>query len=254
MKHTFLKVHPDDNVMVALVDLQKGARLETDDGNIMLAMDIPAKHKFFLNDMKAGDEVIMYGVLVGKATGSIPGGGLMTTENVKHASGIFTVKDKRNVNWNPPDVTNWDRQQFMGYHRADGKVGTANYWLVVPMVFCENRNLSVLEEALVKNLGYGTKDSYRQEADQLIALYKAGKTVEEILNADLEKGINVTGPERLFQHVDGIKFLQHDGGCGGTRQDAEALCALLAGYITHPKPVFQVLHREAAKKNATAGL
>ena len=34
--------------------------------------------------------------------------------------------------------------------------------------------------------------------------------------------------------MDGIKFLQHDGGCGGTRQDAEALCALLAGYITHP--------------------
>ncbi len=234
MKHTFLKVHPDDNVMVALVDLQKGARLDTDDGSFMLAMDIPAKHKFFLNDMKGGDEVIMYGVLVGKATGSIPRGGLMTTENVKHASGNFTVKDKRNINWNPPDVSNWDRQHFMGYHRADGKVGTANYWLVVPMVFCENRNLSVLEDALVKNLGYGTKDSYRQEADQLIALYKAGKTVEEILNADLEKGIHSTVPERLFQHVDGIKFLQHDGGCGGTRQDAEALCALLAGYIVHP--------------------
>jgi altronate hydrolase len=34
--------------------------------------------------------------------------------------------------------------------------------------------------------------------------------------------------------VDGIKFLTHDGGCGGTRQDAQALCGLLAGYITHP--------------------
>jgi altronate hydrolase len=34
--------------------------------------------------------------------------------------------------------------------------------------------------------------------------------------------------------VDGIKFLTHDGGCGGTRQDAEALCALLAGYIHNP--------------------
>src|SRR5258708_31922215 len=40
--------------------------------------------------------------------------------------------------------------------------------------------------------------------------------------------------QRLFPNVDGIKFLNHDGGCGGTRQDAQALCGLLAGYITHP--------------------
>src|SRR5690606_39752152 len=39
---------------------------------------------------------------------------------------------------------------------------------------------------------------------------------------------------RLFQNVDGIKFLTHDGGCGGTRQDAEALCRLIAGYIHNP--------------------
>jgi altronate hydrolase len=234
MKHTVLTVHPGDNVMVALEDLQKGTRVETGSGIITLTDDIPAKHKFFLNNMQPGDEVIMYGVLVGKTTSSVSRGGLMTTENVRHAAGTYTVKDNRNVNWDQPDITPWHKRHFMGYHRSDGKVGTANYWLVVPMVFCENRNLSVLEEALVKNLGYGIKDSYRQEADQLIALYKAGKTVEEILNADLQKGIHSAQPEPLFKHVDGIKFLQHDGGCGGTRQDAEALCALLAGYITHP--------------------
>jgi altronate hydrolase len=217
-----------------LDNLAKGNRLTVEHDFITLMSDIPAQHKFFVNNMKADDDVIMYGLLVGKTTVQIPSGGLMTTENVKHASGNFTVKDKRNVSWTKPDVSAWDKRHFMGYHRADGKVGTANYWLVVPMVFCENRNLSVMEEALVKNLGYGRNDSYKQEADQLIALYRAGKTTEEILNADLEKGIHSSESERLFQHVDGIKFLQHDGGCGGTRQDAEALCALLAGYITHP--------------------
>src|SRR5690606_8532795 len=40
--------------------------------------------------------------------------------------------------------------------------------------------------------------------------------------------------QRLFENVDGIKFLNHDMGCGGTRQDSDALCGLLAGYITHP--------------------
>lgn len=234
MKHAVLKVHQEDNVMVALENLSAGTELSTDSGSVILIDNIPAKHKFFLQNMSAGDEVIMYGVLVGKSVGNIRRGGLLTTENVKHAAGIYTVKDKRKIDWNRPDTAPWRNRHFMGYHRADGSVGTANYWLVVPLVFCENRNLSVLEEALVKNLGYGSPDSYRQEADQLIALYKAGKTAEEILSADLEKTTGDSLKERLFPHVDGIKFLQHDGGCGGTRQDAEALCALLAGYITHP--------------------
>jgi len=40
--------------------------------------------------------------------------------------------------------------------------------------------------------------------------------------------------EQVFPHIDGIRFLTHHGGCGGTRQDAQALCGLLAGYIHHP--------------------
>ena len=220
--------------MVALENLNAGTVLQLDSGAVILRDDIPAKQKFFLQDMSAGDEVIMYGVLVGKTIGNIQCGGLMTTENVKHAAGNYTVKDSRKISWNLPDITQWHNRHFMGYHRADGRVGTANYWLVVPLVFCENRNLSVLEEALINNLGYGRPDTYRKQAEQLIALYKAGKTANEILSADLQRGKNDSVTERLFPNVDGIKFLQHDGGCGGTRQDAEALCALLAGYITHP--------------------
>src|SRR5690606_38570743 len=68
---------------------------------------------------------------------------------------------------------------------------------------------------------------------QLIQLYAAGKSISEILEADL-----ITQPqaasERLFPNIDGVKFLTHEGGCGGIRQDAQSLCGLLAGYITHP--------------------
>jgi len=220
--------------MVALENLKAGTDLQTDSDSVILTDDIPAKHKFFLQDMSAGDEVIMYGVLVGKAIGNIQRGGLMTTENVKHAAGNYTVKDSRKISWNRPDIASWHNRYFMGYHRADGRVGTANYWLVVPLVFCENRNLSVLEEALINNLGYGRPDTYSKQAEQFIALYKAGKTAGEILSADLQHGKIDVVAERLLPNVDGIKFLQHDGGCGGTKQDAEALCALLAGYITHP--------------------
>jgi altronate hydrolase len=34
--------------------------------------------------------------------------------------------------------------------------------------------------------------------------------------------------------MDGIRFLLHEGGCGGTREDSDNLCGLIAGYIHHP--------------------
>ena len=104
MKHSVLKVHQEDNVMVALENLKAGAVMQLDSGALILTNDIPAKHKFFLQDMTAGDDVIMYGVLVGKVAGNIQRGELMTTENVKHAAGDFTVKDNRKVSWNCPDA------------------------------------------------------------------------------------------------------------------------------------------------------
>ncbi len=39
---------------------------------------------------------------------------------------------------------------------------------------------------------------------------------------------------KLFQNIEGLKFLTHEGGCGGIRQDSETLCALIAGYINNP--------------------
>ena len=38
----------------------------------------------------------------------------------------------------------------------------------------------------------------------------------------------------VFKNIDGVKFLMHEGGCGGTREDSNNLCGLLAGYIHHP--------------------
>src|SRR5690606_27992436 len=61
-----------------------------------------------------------------------------------------------------------------------------------------------------------------------------GATVEDILNADVGTSRGPAEAPRLFEHIDGIKFLNHQMGCGGTRTDSDALCGLLAGYITHP--------------------
>jgi altronate hydrolase len=229
-----LKVHPKDNVLVALSDLQVGERVQWEQDSYEVLENVAAKHKFATQDLQIGDEVTMYGVLVGKAQKPIFRGGLISTSNLKHAAGAYHLGDQRK-DWPVPDVSKFKGRRFMGYHRADGKVGTANYWIVIPLVFCENRNLEVLREALVDDLGYGRTHTYQRQTRELVSLLRAGKSVEEILQADLDiETATLEKNQRLFPNVDGVKFLTHDGGCGGTRQDAQALCGLLAGYIVHP--------------------
>lgn len=232
MNHRVTKVHPDDNVLVALANLQKGETIFYNGNQYTVAEPIPAKHKFVIEALQPGDAITMYGVLVGKAQNPIPKGGLISTTNIKHASNGYQVGERK-LSWPKPDVSKFLNKTFLGFHRADGKVGTANYWLVIPMVFCENRNLDVLRESLVNELGYGRNVTNKLQVSNLIDLYKNGKSVDEILSADFVPGQQEAKKQRLFPNVDGIKFLTHTGGCGGTRQDAQALCGLLAGYITH---------------------
>lgn len=233
MKQKVLKVHPADNVLVALTDLKAGEHIVFQENEYIILDDVKAKHKFAQTDLPKHTSVIMYGVLVGKSQCDIAQGGVLTTENVKHAANSFTIGERK-TNWHVPDVSKWTDRVFYGYHRADGSVGTANYWLVIPMVFCENRNLQVLEEAMVNQLGYGSHKTYRNQTQHLIELYKAGATAQELVETDLHEVDYQQQANKLFPNVDGIKFLRHTGGCGGTRQDAIALCGLLAGYITHP--------------------
>lgn len=232
MNHKVTKVHPRDNVLVALANLKEGNLVDYDGEAYTIIGNVAAKHKFVTNDMQPGDELFMYGVLVGKAQTFIPRGSVITTSNVKHAANKFAVSERK-LAWTKPDISKFKDRTFMGYHRPDGKVGTANYWLVIPLVFCENRNLEVLKEALVNELGYGRNQNKKAEVSKLIEIYKSGKNIDEILTADIAVVDEEVKMQRLFPNVDGIKFLTHEGGCGGTRQDAQALCGLLAGYITH---------------------
>lgn len=98
----------------------------------------------------------------------------------------------------------WSGREFLGYHRADGSVGTANYWLVIPMVFCENRNVNVLREALVHDLGY-EKAWLSHAYTGIGAVIQSRKNVSDILETELLTNPE-TAPTRLFPNVDGIKF------------------------------------------------
>ncbi len=233
-KQFFLQIHPRDNVLVALQDLPAGTEVVFAGRQFQLVSGVKAKHKFTLEPLAAGDEVRMYGVLVGKTNLALPQGETITTQNIHHAASPFKLGERK-IDWKRPDTSAFEGTTFLGYHRSNGQVGTANYWLVIPLVFCENRNVLVMKSALEEKLGYGKRSrDYEPEVDQLIQLYRTGTTVEGILNADIGVPRESDSRQRLFEHIDGIKFLNHEMGCGGTRIDSDALCGLLAGYITHP--------------------
>lgn len=234
MRTTTLKIHPKDNIEVALADLKAGDTIFSGDRQVTLLGDVAAKHKFALQDLNPGDDVLMYGVLVGKAVLPIRTGEPVTTKNIKHASGDYELRERK-TDWLMPDLSTWKDRRFMGYHRADGSVGVANYWLVIPLVFCENRNVQVIQDAFAKELGYQTDISpERDRVKQLVQLYREGKNAGEILEADLNAGAGFKAKdEKIFPNVDGIKFLNHSLGCAGIKEDTRGLCGLLAGYITH---------------------
>ena len=233
MKKNYVQIDPRDNIIVAITNLEKGLSAKIGKQKVVLKEDIKQKHKFALNDFEVDDEIFMYGLLIGKAIQPIKAGSAITIFNLKHSSAEYSEKNK-NYNWVAPDISKFDKRTFDGYHRLDGKVGTANFWLVIPLTFCENRNLDVIEAALSEKLGYQTARDFAVNTDALIDQYKAGATLEEIFNTPIINTKEEISKNRLFPNVDGIKFLKHDGGCGGTRQDAEVLCQLLAGYITNP--------------------
>lgn len=233
MKNIVLKVHPKDNVIVALQNFAAGDSVDFNGKTFRLKEAIPTKHKFAEYDFSRGDTITMYGVTVGKALTDIPEGTRISTENVAHSSSAYQVGERK-AEWQAPDISAFEGRTFLGFHRPDGKVGTRNYWLVIPLVFCENRNIKVIQEAMSAKLGYVTDKDFSVDMDNLISQYKSGVAPENILQSEVIKTGGDIQRNRLFPNVDGIKFLTHDGGCGGIRQDSETLCRLLAGYITHP--------------------
>jgi altronate hydrolase len=226
MVESILQIDPRDNVVVALKPLRAGTVIRIGERSCTVIDDIPAKHKVAVTDLAPGDLIFLYGMVVGEAIKVIPRGGLISTRTIRHRAGDYTAQ-RTPVAFPLPDPGPWTARTFKGYLRADGQVGTRNYWIVLPLVFCENRNIARMREALEEELGYGgSHNSYRGHVRQL---------VKRQTNGDKQRDDRALAQaERVFPNIDGIRFLTHEGGCGGTRQDAQALCGLLAGYIHHP--------------------
>src|SRR6202140_5638013 len=168
-----LRLDLRDNALVANTGLGHAEHVNVQCREYLLLSDVPAKHKFLTKDLPADGDVMMYGVLVGKTSQPLRRGELLSTRNLRHAAAAFHEKDAA-PRWSPPDVSRWLDTTFLGYHRADGQGGTRNYWMVLPLVFCENRNLSVLKQAFEEELGFAAPQVYRRQVAEMVRLYREG--------------------------------------------------------------------------------
>ncbi len=226
---TILKVSNKDNLVVALQSLESGKVVNLEKEEFSIREPIPAKHKFAGICFKPGDFAYMYGVLVGEATKPIQIGERITTDNLLHRSAEFNLSSEKKT-WISPSINKWKNRTFQGYQRADGQVGTANYWLVVPLVFCENGNIEVLRRSMIKALGLDKRSQYENFADELAQAYKTGDSPQSVVLPNEQEN----RPSPIFPNVDGVKFLTHGLGCGETRDVSKELCGLLAGYACNP--------------------
>ena len=227
--NNFLRISPDDNLLVALRDLACGTSIEVNGQNLRLVESIPAKHKFADSDLPIGTPVKLYGVLVGETIRNISKGERITQDNVVHRSESYDL-GKLGFNWQAPDIGHLSEKRFLGYHRSDDSVGTANYWLVLPMVFCENGNIETLKSSMLKALGLNRRNHYEIFAQSLAEAYSKNENPDLI---SLPDGIS-EDRSPIFPNIDGVKFLTHGLGCGETRGISEELCSLLAGYACNP--------------------
>lgn len=140
---TFLKIHGDDKVAVALKPLTAGMVLDVSGTEVTLLEDIPQGHKFALCDIAAGESVIKYGSPIGMAKEAIAKGAWIHTHNMKTGLGDllnYTYDPQPTALEKPEEVS-----YFQGYRRADGKVGVRNEIWIIPTVGCVNNIATAIE-------------------------------------------------------------------------------------------------------------
>ena len=120
-----IQISEKDNVAVALQE-------------ISLKEVIQPGHKIALKDIHKGEAIIKYGSPIGTATEDIPAGAHVHTHNMKTNLGSdLTYTYKPALDWQSRKVPD-DMLSFMGYERADGRVGIRNEIWIIPTVGCVN--------------------------------------------------------------------------------------------------------------------
>ncbi|MBS0297051.1 MAG: altronate dehydratase [Proteobacteria bacterium] len=133
------RVDPRDDVAVALQPLQVGEVIDIGGERIVVRQSVERGHKLALRPIAEGAEVLKYGWPIGRTSAPIAPGDWVHSHNLK--TGLEGVEA-----YAPPSLTALeqirktpDAPGFMGYRRANGRVGTRNEIWVLCTVGCVAR-------------------------------------------------------------------------------------------------------------------
>ena len=149
---TFLKINPDDSVVVCLQPKKKGDIIDIDGRQIVVNQDTPAGHKILIKDTAKGENIFKYGYPIGHAKEDLKAGDWVNEENLK-----TNLEGKLDYTYNPVNQNlniKKENRSFKGYIRKNGDVGIRNEIWIVPTVGCVNG----IAERLVKQLKAETQE------------------------------------------------------------------------------------------------
>jgi altronate hydrolase len=188
-------VDASDNVAVVKREVAAGQRLTLDEGRIVtLTGPVTPGHRFATRAIPAGEFVRQYGQPIGTSRG-IAEGDAITVRNM--SNDVPVVRELPADLHTPAPGVDADLAAltWRGYRRADGRVGTRNFLLIVPTSMCashESQQIATLAE---------------------FTLYSREK----------------------YPNVDGVVAIPHNKGCGcSDGSNIDVMLRTLANYATHP--------------------
>lgn len=154
---TFIRIHNNDNVAVALADLESGTICEIDNElSIRLTENIARGHKFALRNILVNEDIVKYGNPIGHATSAINSGCWVHNHNVK-----TNLSDLTDYSYNPIQVgltAKQDTRTFDGYKRYDGRVGIRNELWIIPTVGCVNGVAAQIRDKFLQSINHELKN------------------------------------------------------------------------------------------------
>ena len=190
-----IAVHPADNVAVVKTAVEPGQQMALPDGRVVTITGAVAPgHRFATRTIDAGSFVLQYGQPIGTSRG-IAEGDPISVRNM--SNDVPVVRDlPADLHTPAPELTEPARRPtWRGYRRADGRVGTRNFVLVVPTSMCASH-----------------------ESQQIA-------TLAEYTIYSREK----------YPNVDGVVAIPHNKGCGcSDGSNIDVMLRTLANYATHP--------------------
>lgn len=147
----FIKLHDNDNVVIALKDLEAGFVIEVEGASITLKQDVKQGHKISLVDISRGDDVVKYGFPIGHATIDIKVGSHVHTQNIKTNLG-----EQLDYEYTPElqaKIAVTSAREVQVYHRKNGDIGIRNELWIIPTVGCINKMAQRVKDNFLAEAG-----------------------------------------------------------------------------------------------------